>query len=191
MSRRRSADIAGDRNPAARDGGQLRDRGQLRARGQGVAEFALVLPIFLVMVFGIIDLGRVVWANDNLANSAREGARYASVHGGSELTTCQTGPNLASSLYVTGCPAWSPDSKEPTRVATRSFLVAPGSNVTVYVCYYTTTPCTNDTDEASATNGRGEFVTVTVTSQINLITPALLGMTGFNVSGQSTVLVNN
>ncbi len=160
-------------------------------RGQSLVEFALVLPVFLLMVFGIIDLGRVIWAYDNLANAAREGARYASVHGGSELTVCQTGPNLDPTVYVSGCPAWTPDSKQPTRAATQGFLVAPGSNVVVHVCYYTTNPCTNDTDEASATNGRGEFVTVTVTSRVDLVTGALLGMTGFDVSGQSTVLVNN
>ncbi len=58
-----------------------------RSRGQGVAEFALVIPLFLVMLFGIIDLGRVIWANDALANAAREGARYASVTGSSLINT--------------------------------------------------------------------------------------------------------
>lgn len=142
------------------------------------------------MIFAIVDMARVVWAYDNLGNAAREGARYASVHGGWEGTACPTGPNLPGSP-ASGCPTWTPDSKEPTRIATRSFLVAPGSNVTVYVCYYTTNPCTNNTDGATGTNGRGEFVTVKVTSRVNLITPALLGFTGFDVSGTSTVIINN
>lgn len=167
-----------------------RQRRDDRSGGQSVAEFAIVLPIFLLMVFAIIDLGRVVWAYDNLGNAAREGARYASVHGGSDVTTCPTGPNLGSTP-ATGCPTWTPDSKEPTRIQTRGFLVAAGSSVTVYVCYYVTTPCANNTDEAAASNERGSFVTVKVTSRINLITAALLGMTGFNVTGQSTVLINN
>lgn len=159
--------------------------------GQGIAEFALVLPVFLMMVFGIIDIGRTIWAFDNLANAAREGARYASVHGNSQVTTCKTGPNLPASDYTSGCPAWTTDSKSPTRAATRSFLVAPGSAVTVYVCYYASTPCSNNADQTGATNGRGAYVTVTVTSTINLVTPALLGFTGFTVTGQSTMLVNN
>jgi hypothetical protein len=162
-----------------------------RSRGQGIAEFGLVLPVFMLMVMGILDVGRVVWATDALSHAAREGARYASVHGGSEVTACPTGPNLGSAPADPSCPTWTPDSKEPTRIATRAFLVAPGSDLHVYVCYYVTTPCSNDNDQAGASNSRGAFVTVKVTSRVDLITPALLGMTGFTLTGQSTVLVNN
>jgi hypothetical protein len=173
---------------------RLRDRliphDRKRSRGQGLVEFALVLPIFLAMVFAIIDMGRVVWATDSLSNAAREGARYASVHGAALVTSCPTGPNLTGAP-ASGCPTWTPDSKEPTRIATRSFLIAPGSSVVVKVCYYTTTPCTGNTDETKATNGRGEYVTVTVTSRVNLILPAILGFSHFDVSGNSTVIVNN
>ncbi len=56
------------------------------SRGQSLVEFALVIPLFLVMLFGIIDIGRVIWANDALANAAREGARFASVTGSSLIT---------------------------------------------------------------------------------------------------------
>jgi len=159
-------------------------------RGQGLVEFALVIPMFLLMLFGVVDMGRVIWAFDSLSNAAREGARYASVHGAADVTICPTGPNLGATP-ATGCPTWTPDSKEPTRIQTRSFLVAPGSSVTVYVCYYTTTHCSLNADEANATNGRGEFVTVTVTSRVDLITGSLLGHSGFNISGSSTVIVNN
>jgi Flp pilus assembly protein TadG len=171
----------------------MRLRQRLHGRGssgQTLIEFALVLPVFLVMVFAVVDMGRVIWAYDNVSSAAREGARYASVHGDSDVTICPTGPSLTGSP-ASGCSAWTPDSKEPTRVQTRAFLIDPGTSVTVYVCYYTTTACTNDSDEANATNGRGEFVTVKVTSRLNLTAPALLGFTGFDISGSSTVLVNN
>lgn len=51
---------------------------RLRLRGQeGVQalEFALVLPIFLVLVFGIIDFGLALYTKEVLANASREGAR--------------------------------------------------------------------------------------------------------------------
>jgi Flp pilus assembly protein TadG len=54
-----------------------RDRG----RGQSLVEFALVLPIFMLIIFGVIDGGRVVFANNDMAQSARNVARVAS-------TTC-------------------------------------------------------------------------------------------------------
>lgn len=49
------------------------------ARGQAMVEFALVIPIFLLMIFGILDLGRAVYAYSTLNNAAREGARVALV----------------------------------------------------------------------------------------------------------------
>lgn len=46
-----------------------------RQRGQTLAEFALVLPIFLLVVFGVFDAGRLVYTNSVLSQAAREGAR--------------------------------------------------------------------------------------------------------------------
>jgi Flp pilus assembly protein TadG len=48
-------------------------------RGQSLVEFALVLPIFIIMLFGIIEFGRL-WETVNVVTSAaREGARVAAV----------------------------------------------------------------------------------------------------------------
>ncbi len=60
-------------------------------RGQTLVEFALVLPIFLLMLFGLIDMGRYVYLNSTLSQAAREGARVAAVEAswtGSTNTTC-------------------------------------------------------------------------------------------------------
>jgi Flp pilus assembly protein TadG len=48
-------------------------------RGAAVIEFALVAPLLLILVFGIIDLGRAYSTLNQLAASAREGARFAAV----------------------------------------------------------------------------------------------------------------
>jgi hypothetical protein len=50
-------------------------------RAQALVEFALTLPIFLLVVTGIIDVARAVWQENTLAYAAREGTRYAIVHG--------------------------------------------------------------------------------------------------------------
>lgn len=47
--------------------------------GQSLVEFALILPIFLLLLFGIIDLGRGVYAYNTIQNAAREGTRVAIV----------------------------------------------------------------------------------------------------------------
>ncbi len=51
-----------------------------RNRGQGVVEFALILPLLLVVVFGVFDLGRIYFSTITLTSAAREGARYLSVY---------------------------------------------------------------------------------------------------------------
>jgi Flp pilus assembly protein TadG len=48
---------------------------------QALVEFAFVLPIFLLVVTGLIDVARAVWEENTLAYAAREGTRYAIVHG--------------------------------------------------------------------------------------------------------------
>jgi len=44
-----------------------------------MVELALVLPIFFLLVFGLIDLGRAVFVYNSLAEASREGARWGSV----------------------------------------------------------------------------------------------------------------
>ena len=59
-------------------------------RGQALTEFALVLPLLLLLFFAIFEFGRFVLAYEALNNAVREGARYAIVHGSSSL--CPSGP---------------------------------------------------------------------------------------------------
>jgi Flp pilus assembly protein TadG len=52
---------------------------RFRQLGQGLVEFAIVLPIILVMVFGLLDVGRAVFTFNTLAQAARQAARTAMV----------------------------------------------------------------------------------------------------------------
>ena len=49
------------------------------ARGQSLVEFALILPIIVLLLVGVFDLGRVVFTNNSLSDGARHGARHAAV----------------------------------------------------------------------------------------------------------------
>ena len=44
-------------------------------RGQGLVEFALILPVVALIIFGALDLGRAFYASITVTNAAREGAR--------------------------------------------------------------------------------------------------------------------
>ena len=55
-------------------------RGLVRhSRGASAAEFALVLPLLLVLLFGIIDGGRWMWTYNKAAKATHMGARFAVV----------------------------------------------------------------------------------------------------------------
>ncbi len=56
----------------------IRRRGK-REGGQSLVEFALVLPIFLLVLFAIVDFGMAFHAWITVTNSAREGARLGAV----------------------------------------------------------------------------------------------------------------
>ncbi len=48
-----------------------------RQRGASAVEFALVAPIFFLLLFSIVDFGAMMWANLTMQHAVREGARYA------------------------------------------------------------------------------------------------------------------
>jgi Flp pilus assembly protein TadG len=164
-----------------------------RSRGQAMVEFALVIPVFILLMVGLFDLGRVVWVNDTLATAAREAARYAIVHGGSEGNLCPVGPPAATAVIPApgpGCLFPSP-SRQAIKDVAQKWAAGTSANVTVNVCYGVVSSCTSDTDAANATNARGMQVMVTVTSVVDLSVPSLAGFSGFSLSATSTMLVNH
>jgi TadE-like protein len=49
-------------------------------RGQSLVEFALILPILLIVLLGLLDFGRAISAYNSVSNGARSGARVAIVN---------------------------------------------------------------------------------------------------------------
>lgn len=54
-------------------------RRRKRSHGQSLVEFAVVLPVFLLILCGILDFGFALYSRMSVINAAREGARAASV----------------------------------------------------------------------------------------------------------------
>ena len=46
-------------------------------KGTSVVEFAIILPLLLLLLMGIIDLGALFWVNITMQHAVREGTRYA------------------------------------------------------------------------------------------------------------------
>lgn len=55
-----------------------------REQGQAIVEMALVIPLFFLLLFAVIEMGRVGFAYVTVSNAARMGVRVASV-GGTDL----------------------------------------------------------------------------------------------------------
>lgn len=56
--------------------------------GASAVEFAMILPLLLLVVFGVINFGFLLAQNATLSNAVREGARYGSVNAYSGTHTC-------------------------------------------------------------------------------------------------------
>lgn len=119
-------------------------------RGAAALEFALVVPVLILLVFGIVDFGNVMNAQSVVANAAREGARSA---------------------------ALGASSTQAKSVASGAIATLPGaSNVgtNVAVVCKTALGATCSLDDATADSGG--TVTVTITYVHSWLSPAILGL---------------
>lgn len=78
-----------------------------KEKGQALIEFALILPILLILVGGIIDFGWLFYNQSSLNNAAREGARYAIV---------QTAKTERIQLITTKINSVTPQSLKPVTI---------------------------------------------------------------------------
>jgi len=111
-------------------------------RGQALVEFAIGLTVLLLLVFGVVDLGRAVFAYNSIAHCAREGTRYAIVHGSQSPAETRVGPapndpSLESWVrrFATGLQAARLTVTSTWQGASGTASNDPGSIVTVVVGY--------------------------------------------------------
>jgi len=104
-------------------------------KGQSLAEFVMVLPIFLILVFSIIDFGMGFHAWLTVTNSAREGARLGAVRapagGACDNNPSTPATNIDCRVVET---ADSLNQSKLTRTITGA-QGTPGSSVVVKVDY--------------------------------------------------------
>jgi len=63
---------------------RTRRRGSRRDRGAAAVEFAIVLTVLLLIIFAIIDFGRLLFVSQAVKSASREGARAAVVATGTQ-----------------------------------------------------------------------------------------------------------
>ncbi len=134
-------------------------------RGQALVEFVLVAPIFFLILFAVIDFGRYVYYVQTINNAAREGARYAIVHGSDSLAP--TGP---------------PDDAGGAAVksAVRRYLIGVVGDSSVLAV----------TPSWDPNNRRESTVTVSVRYQFHSVIP-IVPIPPVQIDGASTLVINN
>ena len=121
-----------------------------RSRGQSLVEFAFIIPLILLVLFGILDLGRGVFAYNTLAESARQANRLAIV------------------------------DQDSGRIKAEAVAFAPAIGLSasdVTVCFKTSSTtlrnCANPSADSCSSLRIGCFAIVTSSTNFSLITPLL------------------
>ena len=107
-------------------------------RGAVAVEFALLLPVLVLLVFGIIDFGRILNAQITVTQAAREGARLAALanpNACDRTAAAATGLSLtcAGNVTVTACSATADqttDAQVKVQYAVTGLILFPGITVT-------------------------------------------------------------
>ncbi len=160
-----------DRAPRTPDHRRRPARG--RSAGQALVEFALVAPIFFLLLFSIIEFGRYVYTVQILNEAAREGARYAIVHGSQSL--CPSGPMPGGETVPNPCDLTGQRVKDLViRDATGVAGTAP---ITATVTW-------------PVDNARGHTVTVSVSYQFQTLVP-VVPLPPIQITGESTLVINH
>lgn len=135
-----------------------------RQRGAAALEFAIVLPVLLMLLLGIIDFGLVMGARSEVANAAREGARASALVGSSAAG------QSASHAIIDSMPGGH----------------KVGTSVTVTCTTPSGTPCNLD----DSTSDTGSTVTVKVIYIHTWLSPVFLGFSPtITLTGQSQMRI--
>jgi len=61
--------------------------------GSSLLEFSLISVMFILILFSVVEMGRMVLVYTTVANAARAGERYAMVHGSDRVGSGVNGPS--------------------------------------------------------------------------------------------------
>jgi Flp pilus assembly protein TadG len=132
-------------------------------RGATLLEFALISPLLLLIIFGVLDLGFAIYAQNTMSLATREGARVGIVN---------------------------PDTNAiKQRVVDKAFALSLGE---VHVCYNTTGFCSTDTGTRNPPSVMAVTLTVSAVYTYTPFTPVigdLLGNGGMRMVSQSSMIV--
>ena len=150
-----------------------RTKSPLIRSGQALVEFALVAPIFFLLLFSIIEGGRFILYYQALNNATREGARYAIVHGSNSY--CPSGPMPPGQTAPISC--YDATGANVVKQVKDTAFGLLGSGVSV------TPTWRND-------NGRDSDIDVVATYTYQPLVP-IVPLPAITITAESTLVINN
>jgi hypothetical protein len=159
-----------------------------KENAQTLVEFALVFPIILLITYGMIEFGRMVFIYSAVTGSAREGARYGAVAG-----------------TISGMPQYANCAGIRKAVRSVAFLInipdnkilinydkGPGLSTVAASCEALVTMVNNHADPIEVGERIGYRIIVQVTAQYEPMIGRFLGVSGFPIISKNsrTILVN-
>lgn len=149
-----------------------------RSGGQAMVEFALILPLFFVLLFGIVDLSRYVYSNNALSEIARESARQGTV---------ALRPADCNGLTRVVCI----QTLAKNRVTAVTLALGDVQVVCQRVNSAGALPALKDTDNCGTTWQANDIVRVKITRNLQLVTPLIGQFIGSApMSGEAQVTVS-
>jgi TadE-like protein len=125
------------------------------ACGQSATEFALALPIFFVLIFGVMDFGRMFFIQESIQQAVEAGVRYASTGNHQSGTNPSTGSSYTRIQSIT--------NYINTQASTPISMGASMGSLQI----------SSVTGGAGSPGGPGDIETISVTTTITLMTPVI------------------
>ena len=162
-----------------------------RTAGQAMVEFAVVVPLLFLLVLATFEAGRFIFHYELLNNAAREGARFAIVHGA--RAQCPSGPPPPGETNM--CDPAGDNVKAAVRGAALD-LIGTG-DLFVFDPVWTSRGDLSKPspgDASNGHNGRGEYVTVFVDFEYEPVLEEVLSfdvLPSITISAESSLVVNH
>jgi hypothetical protein len=166
-----------------------------KSRGQAVVEFAIILPVFLLLTLGVVDMARLFTAYVALTNGVSNAALYAAQN--SALKWCAITPVVGTDV---ACPVGTPgdlsaQALNPNNIGYQLRLEATGLNmvdVLMAVPQCMPTGTTTLVDCTPPVSGTYSQVRISASYRVNMFTPliqVILGSPFVNMSASTSAAV--
>jgi hypothetical protein len=168
--------------PLLRTGRARRGR---ETAGQAIMEFALALPVFAILILGIIEGARFAFYSAMINDAARAGARYTIIHGSGAADGCPSGPPAPGTA---ACDVDGTNVEQAVRDA--AFDLVDSGNLTFGWSGDSRFPLYLAPDGVTevSTNARGTRISVRL---IYAYDPVLSFLPPISIEAESNLVVNN